>query len=101
MIFCGQTPTHAPQATQFSLLTLATPSTTPIASNWHASAQSPSPMHPNMQALGEVNHPFAPLQELMPCHSSTVREASHVPLHITFATIGSAEPADLPRISAI
>ena len=46
MIFLGQVATHLPQATHFSLLTKATPSTICIASNGQVFSQVPHPIHP-------------------------------------------------------
>ena len=61
MIFCfsgmsltmsfGQASTQAPQPTQFSRSTRATPSMMCMASNWQALAQLPRPMQAKVQSL--------------------------------------------------
>ena len=71
-----------------------------MAPNWHASAQSPQPRHPNPQAVSPAAQAFIAAHVRNPQYSTVLGRFSHVPLHLTTATMGSVFATAIPNRSA-
>src|SRR5699024_6348014 len=84
----GQTDTHLPQATHFSLSTRAMPFTMWIASKSQTFTQLPNPVQPYSQAFGPPPGTLmADTQSSLPKYLYLEEAFSQVPAHLTKATI--------------
>ena len=102
MMLRGQAFTQAPQEVHLSSSTSGIPVSglTLMASNLQAASQSPQPRHPKPQAVSPAPQACMAAQVRRPAYSAMRGRCSHVPLHLTTATIGSVLAIAIPSRSA-